>query len=277
MYPYIAFILRRQGKWSETIKNLKYGLQLDPLNARSVNELANTYELMHQYDNQIGIARQGLLLIPDYKVFNNHVFKAYFNKTADLKMSLKESGLAEEDIQSTIYYYSRQYDKLLGLTMKDSTIETSQFDYLPKTYNIALIYYLSGNPSLCKIYADSAIVHLKEKIKEDPNDDRYYATIGKCYALIGNNQEAINCGKKAVNLKPMKLDAWQGVIKEQDLMEIYIFTGNYDLAMDKIENLLSIPSGLHKSNLSINPIYDPLRDLPRFQKILKTEYKIKYQ
>jgi len=277
MYPYIAYILRRQGKWNETINNLKYGLQLDPINTRIANELANTYGLMHQYDNQIGIARQGLLLIPDYKGFNNHVFNAYLNKTSDLKMSLNESGLAEEDIQSTIYYYTRQYVKLIELTKKDSTFETSQFLYHPRTYYIAFIYYLSGNPSLCKIHADSAIVHLKEKITEDPNDDRYYATIGKCYALIGNKQEAINCGRKAVDLKPLKLDAWQGVVKEQDLMEIYILTGNYDLALDKIEYLLSIPSHLHKGDLSIDPIYDLLRDLPRFQKILKTEYKIKYQ
>ena len=276
MYPYIAYILRRQGKWEETLIELKYGLQLDPFNARIINELANTYSLMHQYDNQIGIAKKGLLLMPDYKTLKNHIFNAYLNKTADLKMSLKESGFTEEDIQSTIYYYTRQYDKLLELTRKDSTIVTSQFFYQPKTYNIALIYYLSGNPSLCKIHADSAIVHLKEKIKEDPTDDRYYATIGKCYALIGNNQEAINCGKKAVRLKPMKLDAWQGVVKEQDLMEIYILNGVYDLAMDKMEYLLSIPSALNKSNFLINPIYDTLRDLPRFKKILAKEYKTNY-
>ena len=59
-------------------------------------------------------------------------------------------------------------------------------------------------------------------------------------------------------------------------MEIYIFTGNYELAMDKIEYLLSIPSDFNKSDLSLDPIYDPLRNLPRFQKILKTDYKIKY-
>jgi tetratricopeptide (TPR) repeat protein len=248
---------------------------LDPLNIRIVNELANTYALMHKYDNQIGISRQGLLLMPDYKTFKNHIFNAYLDKTADLEISLKESGHNEDDIQGTIYYYTRQYDKLIELTKKDSTIESSQFLYHPKTYNIALIYYLGGNPSY-KIYADSAIVHLKERIKEDPNDDRYYATIGKCYALIGNKQEAIDCGQKAVELKPMKLDAWQGAVKEQDLMEIYIFTSDYALAMDKMEYLLSVPSDLNKGNLLINPIYDTLRDLPRFQKILATEYKVNY-
>ena len=82
------------------------------------------------------------------------------------------------------------------------------------------------------------------KIKEISDDDRFYSTLGKCYAFSGNIREAIACGQKAIDLKPIKLDAYQGVAKEQDLMEIYIFTGNYELALDKIEYLLSIPSWL---------------------------------
>ena len=48
---------------------------------------------------------------------------------------------------------------------------------------------------------------------------------------------------KKTTLKPIKLDAWQGVIKEQDLMEIYIFTGKYDMALDL---LLSSHLGRHR-------------------------------
>jgi hypothetical protein len=53
-------------------------------------------------------------------------------------------------------------------------------------------------------------------------------------------------------------------------LEIYIFTSNFDLALDKIEHLLSIPSLLGPGDLLINPIYDNLRDLPRFQKIVNS-------
>ncbi len=277
LYTLSSYILRRQGKWQESLNEAKIGIQLDPYNAQAINDLASTYQLLHQYDNQIDCAKQGLSLITDYKNFNRHIFNAFLHKSQDVKIALKESGLREEDFQYEIDFYLNQYDKLIEFIKKDTVQYTTQFMYEPKTYRIAFIHYLKGNIDLSKIHADSALIHLKQRIKEDPNDDRYLATIGKCYALIGNKQEAVNCGKKAVELKPMKLDAWQGVIKEQDLMEIYILTGNYDLALDKMEYLLSIPSGLHKSNLSINPIYDRLSDLPRFQKILKTEYKIKYQ
>jgi len=276
IYSLIAFILRRQGKWEQTIKEIKHGLMLDPVNTRSINELCTTYKLMHQYDNQIECAKQGLLLIPEYYPFNVHIFNGVFYKTTDLDAAMKESMIEEEDIQSAIYYYTRQFDKLIESTMNDSTDQSTQFLYYPKTYKIALYHYFKGNKSLSKIFSDSAIVLLEAKIKEDPNDDRYYATLGKCYALAGDPEKAITFGKKAVELKPMQLDAWQGVAKEKDLMEIYIFTGNYDLAMDKMEALLLIPSDLHKNILSIDPIYDQLLDQKRFQKILSTEYKTKY-
>ncbi len=54
----------------------------------------------------------------------------------------------------------------------------------------------------------------------------------------------------------------------------------YDECLDKIEYLLTIP-GADDANISVellkvDPRYDKLRHLPRFQKILKTEYKTVY-
>jgi TolB-like protein len=273
LYAYSSYILRRQGKLEESINEAKRSIQLDPFNAVNIDNLSLTYELLHQCDNQIKCARQGLSLIPDYKDFNNYIFSACLSKTGDWKAALKESGLKEEDVQYEVYYYTRQYDKLIKLINKNTIIQSDEFTYQPKTFKFELIYYLSGNKSLCKIYSDSSITILKRKLKELPNDDRFYAALGKSYAFSGNVKDAIACGWKAVNLKPIKLDALQGVTKEQDLMEIYIFTGNYDLALGKIEYLLSQPSWLSVGILIADPVFDNLRSLPRFQKITENSLK----
>jgi len=273
LYAYTSYIMRRQGKFEESIIEAKRSIQLDPFHASYIAILCGTYHILHQYDNEIECARQGLSVIPDYKGFNNGIFLANLFKTGDIKVALKESGLKEEDVQYEIYYYNRDYDKLIDFLDKDTTVIADQVNYQPKSFRLALIYYLKGDKPLSKIYADSAITHLNEKIKEDPADDRFYATLGKCYAFRGNSQEAILSGKKAVDLKPVRLDAFQGVVKEQDLMEIYLLTGNYDIALDKIEYLLSIPSWLSLGILTIDPIFDSLRDLPRFQSIISNAQK----
>jgi tetratricopeptide (TPR) repeat protein len=114
-------------------------------------------------------------------------------------------------------------------------------------------------------------------IKEFPEDDRYYAAKGYAYACKGENKRALENIQKAIKLKPIKLDAWQGYSKELDLMKIYIIIGEYNLAMDKIEFLLIIPGDLSVPCLKVDPIFDRLRNLPRFQRILTTEYKTKYE
>jgi TolB-like protein len=273
LYAYSSFILRRQGKWDESISEIKLGMQLDPFNALYIENLLETYEFSHQYNNQIECSRQGLSLLPDFKNFNVYIFSGVLNKTGDLKTSLKESGLNEEDVQYKVYYYTKQYDKLIKFKNNDTAHPIDQYYWSPKILDYALIYYLNGNKSFCKIYADSSIMFLKEKLNETPDDDRIYASLGKSYAFSGNDKDAIACGKRAVNLKPIKLDAMEGSIREQGLMEIYLFTGNYDLALDKIEYLLSIPSQLSIGKLIIDPIFDDLRSLPRFQRIINYAQK----
>jgi tetratricopeptide (TPR) repeat protein len=288
VYAYIGYILRRQGKLEKSIIELKQAIQLDPFNASYRSNLSQTFQLLHQYDNQLECAKQGLMLIPEYKRFRDYIFSAIINKTGDLKGALNMSGLKEDEVwygsnvsrretegditSNGIFYYNRQYDKLIESIYKDTLIITSQTTYRPKAYELALSYFLEGKTSLCKIYADSAILNLKEKIREIPDDDRFYATLGKCYALSGNDLEAFAYGRKAIELKPISLDTYQGTVKEQDLMEIYIFCGKFDEALDKIEYLLSVPSWLSKGILMIDPIFDPLREKSRFQKILKTDY-----
>jgi TolB-like protein len=276
LYAYCSYVFRRQGNLEESINEAKRSIQIDPFNADYIDNLLITYSLLHRYDSTIESSKQGLSLIPDYKSFNFQIYYAYLNKTGDLKIAIKESGLTEQDFQYDVYYFNREYKKLIDFIKKDSSINFSnQLSYEPKTYRLAAIYYLNNSKSLCKIYADSAIVHLLRKIKDTPDDDRLFSTLGKCYALSGKDKEAIAYGEKAVDLKPIKLDAYQGVSKEQDLMEIYILTGNYDKALNKIEYLLSIPSWMSIGQLIIDPLYDNLRSLPRFKEIISSAQIVK--
>jgi TolB-like protein/Flp pilus assembly protein TadD len=268
-------ILRRTGQWEESLNEMRHMILLDPLNPEGYIEAGHTCRMMRRFPEAIELYDKSLLLDQNPENLWGKIDALLLWKgDPDSAMNLEEMSEFGYNsyLVSNYYYFKRQFDKLIAITGKSE----DQFKYFPKSLNLAIIYFLEENIRLCRQYADSAIADIIPKIKESPGDDRYYAALGYAYAFKGENKKAIENAQKAVKLKPLKMDAWQGFEKELDLAKVYILAGEYDLAMDKIELLLTIPGELSVPMLKIDPAYDKLRTLERFQKILMTEYKTNY-
>ena len=87
-------------------------------------------------------------------------------------------------------------------------------------------------------------------------------------AYLGRKEEAIREGERAVTLLPMGKDAFVGPYLQHQLARIYILVGESEKALDSLEPLLRIPYCLSPGWLKIDPNFDPLRDNPRFRKLV---------
>jgi serine/threonine-protein kinase len=76
---------------------------------------------------------------------------------------------------------------------------------------------------------------------------------------------------RAAELLPVSKDAMLGTYRAIDLAQIYTMVGEKDAAIDELEHLLSIPSPLSVHLLRLDPIWDPLRNHPRFQRLVAGE------
>ena len=76
--------------------------------------------------------------------------------------------------------------------------------------------------------------------------------------------------KLAVELLPVTKEAMKGPYRVEDLARIYVMVGEHDKAIDQLEHLLFIPGPLSIPLLRLDPAWDPLRDHPRFQKLLES-------
>ena len=75
-------------------------------------------------------------------------------------------------------------------------------------------------------------------------------------ACLGRKEDAINEGKKAVELSPESEDAVEGPKATAPLAEIYASVGEHDKA-----HLLAVPNGLTVPQLRLDPVLGEKEDL----------------
>ena len=93
--------------------------------------------------------------------------------------------------------------------------------------------------------------------------------LAKAYASLGRKQDAIELAHKAVEELPRTKDAYSGTTLLRDLCIVNIMAGEEDAAIDILDTLLSIPSGMTVPFLKIHAGFKSLRDHPRFQALLE--------
>jgi len=138
----------------------------------------------------------------------------------------------------------------------------------PWTMFNAFIYDYLNEPELARAAYKNAMEILEKKVAEVPADPRYHSALGIAYAGLGRKEAAIKEGIIAVELLPVSKDAMYGLGHLQDLAIIYTKTGEYDLAVKQLEQLLSVPSWVSPVWLEWDIRFAPLRTHPGYKELL---------
>ena len=96
-----------------------------------------------------------------------------------------------------------------------------------------------------------------------------HSSLGITYAGLGRKQKAIQEGKQGVELLPLAENGRDGPAPIKDLARIYVMVGEHDAAIEQLELVQSIPDIASDLLLELDPIWAPLRDYPRFQRLLE--------
>ena len=74
-----------------------------------------------------------------------------------------------------------------------------------------------------------------------PNDPRLPSAQGIVLAGLGRKEEAVRAAERGVEMLPVSKEAWVGAYREQELARVYAMVGEVDLALEKLEYVMSIP------------------------------------
>jgi hypothetical protein len=90
------------------------------------------------------------------------------------------------------------------------------------------------------------------------------------YVCLGRNDDALRIARDATEALPIEKDALVGGYFLTGLAQIDAHIGRHEEAVKILRQLLAIPAGEYISvtRLKIDPVWDPIRNNPEFQKLL---------
>jgi serine/threonine-protein kinase len=84
---------------------------------------------------------------------------------------------------------------------------------------------------------------------------------------LGEAASAIAEGQKAMAMHPTSKDPFQGPDEEDRMANIYALLGDADLAIPILKRLLQTPYQITPALLRLDPVWDQIRNDPRFQEL----------
>ena len=148
----------------------------------------------------------------------------------------------------------------------------------PKSYYRAQTAMARGAVELAQSLFEKSRSALEMNVRDHPDDAGSHAALGILYAYLGQKEEAIREGRRAVELCPESADAFNGPQLAYNLALVYALTGEVDQAVTLIERLVHTPGatlkvefnngGITQAELRLRWKWDKLRGDPRFKKLL---------
>ena len=267
-------IWRRQGKFEAALNRFEAAFELSPQDARIAYNIGDSYRALRRYAEADRYYDLSISLAPDQRYAYGEKAYNYISWLGDTKLArdvLEKMPGKHRNVQRwslELWRLERNYEAILDFASSESR---------PITWRAALLaagaHRFMGEPELAHASYDSARSILEKELAAHPDDNRIHSALGFAYAGLGRKEEAVREGKRAVELYPVSEDQWDGTSVVQDLAVIYTMVGEYDAALDEIDYLLSITGWWSVQDLRLDPIFDPLREHPRFQ-ALSEKYAI---
>ncbi len=270
----IAYVQRRQGKMEEALANLERSAELNPRDATICTSMGETLLFLRQVPRSRPWLDKAMELRPERALARLIKIVGYWmegDAAAGVAEARNLTSLFGYDefgsYEAKALYLARDYAASAEVARRSGAIAFNAA-YYPAPYFVGLAEKAMGNSGKAREGFEAARDHLLNRVAAEPDDFRYHGTLGMVYAELGAEREARAAAEKAMELLPPAKDIMRSFQRRDEYAVTMMLLGDLDAAIDQYEILMSLPTQMTTEYLRKNPIYDPLREHPRFQALL---------
>jgi TolB-like protein/class 3 adenylate cyclase/Tfp pilus assembly protein PilF len=278
-FLFAAYVDRRQGRWEESTRNFEHASELDPRNVVILQQLSLNYENLRRYADMTAVLDRALTIAPNDVAVRTQRAGVALNWRADpkplhteIQTILAENSnaapvLAGEWLRLALY----ERDSAAAERALTATPPGGCYDSgipFPNSWGEGVAARMRGDQSAAHAAFINARKELEKTVRDQPNYAEAISALGVIDAALGNKEEAIREGQRAVDLMPVGKNAVDGPLLIKYLALIYAWTGEKDRAFKRLDQAAKLPGYLSYGQLRLHPIWDPLRGDPRFEEIV---------
>jgi tetratricopeptide (TPR) repeat protein len=268
-----ARIDRRQNRWDDSLARARRAYELDPQNGEMIEWLCEDFRLMRRYAEgeqfaYLAMKRKPALTSSIYADIAQMKLAEGEPEAAHEILGRLSSGIGIETRFQTALYL-RDYNSATQIIATTPAEQADNFFDGKPPFSRAdgEVARARGDKNAAEAAFRGAREDWENVTKNGRRDEWYFATVALLDAGLGRKEEAIREAQRAVELVPIESDPLYGGEMIGRLAQVYAWTGEPELAIEKLE-MLAKGRGISYGELRFNPCWDSLRNQPRFQKIL---------
>jgi serine/threonine protein kinase/Tfp pilus assembly protein PilF len=280
----LAYVARRRGQWDRSESYFNEAERLDPRNVRLLTQHALSYMALRRFPEAQRKFDQVLNITPDD--LDTLVSKAAIAQAegdlprasallAPLHPAADDTSALETQVYQAIL--ERRPAQVIArlkeiLTKPDPALG---YEHGELRFWLGWAQEVAGDHAAAQESWRQARGELEPFLKEQPENSYLIGDLALVNMGLGDKAAALALSKRAMAANPIEKDALDGSAMIEILARVAAQMGEPDRAIAALQKVLSIPDSgplgtslpLTPALLRLDPMFDPLRNDPRFQKL----------
>ena len=275
----MAYAARRAHRLDDAKRYLQQAIELDPADAYLYVEHALTYIYLREYDEGLRIVAQSLEQDPDQYTAQCVLAQWGTLATGDVESGTRWASVVPRSADSEVGWFwfwhlvwqQRYADAAEHARSVDLPNLNTWWYTRPKSLLLGLGLRFGGKNQEAAAAFELARIELQQAIAVALPDDfmgrgKLHGALALALAGLGKRDEAIRESEVAIEQHSYDRDLLaDGRLIEQAM--VYALLGETDRALAAAEHLLSIPSIFTIHEIALNPVWESVRDDPRFAEL----------